>query len=120
MLDNPEVGRLWLYGILSEVPIANRDGWERYLGGIERFAASDAAVDGIDGEMFAHVLQCAVLLWSVRAQSRIADPDECREQTRRFGRELNRLLRHGALRRGGDLRDGDDFAGTEAPKGEEE
>jgi hypothetical protein len=48
--------------------------------------------------MLAHVLHCAVLLWSVRAESRIADDDERRAQTQRFARELDRLLSHGARR----------------------
>ena len=100
MLDHPEVGRLWIYGILSEIPIANHAGWERYQQAIEQFAASDAAAGSIDAEMLAHVLHCAILLWSVRADSRIADPDQRRAQTRRFANELNRLLRHGALRGG--------------------
>ncbi len=99
LLDHPEVGRLWIYGILSEIPVANPASWERYQHSIERFAASDAAAPDIDAEMLAHVLHSAVLLWSVRARSRIADPEERREQTRRYARELNRLLRHGAVRR---------------------
>jgi AcrR family transcriptional regulator len=105
MLDHPEVGRLWIYGILAEIPIANPAGWARYQHSIEQFAASDAAAPGIDAEMLAHVLHGAVLLWSVRANSRIADPGERRAQTHRYAHELNRLLRHGALRPGASTDD---------------
>lgn len=98
LLEHPEVGRLWVYGILSQIPIANHTGWQRYLQAIEQFAASDAAVEGIDAEMLAHVLHCAVLLWSVRADTRIADAEQRRAQTQRFARELDRLLSHGARR----------------------
>lgn len=100
MGDHPEVGRLWAYGFLSAVPVQDRGGWERYLRGIREFAESDKAAVGIDTEMFARILQFAVILWSVHASASFANADDRREQTARFHKELDRLLCFGAVRPG--------------------
>jgi AcrR family transcriptional regulator len=95
-LDHPEIARLWVYQMLSSVPLPNRDGWERFMKAMSALAASEKTQDGIDPEMLGHVLLAATLLWSLRARS--GPESEAAAATERFIRELKRLLLFGVLK----------------------
>lgn len=95
---HPEIARLWMFQLLGEIPLRNRDGWNRYVGALSTFAASDGAAPGIDPEMLATILLAAVLVWPLRVRTEAGSVAAARAATQRFVRELKRLLLFGAMR----------------------
>src|ERR1051326_2333175 len=67
-LNRPEMARLWLFQLLSDVPLPQDESWERYLRGIRSLAASERTHDGIDAEMLGAILLGATLVWSLLAR----------------------------------------------------
>jgi len=96
-VDHPEIARLALHLLLTENPFP-REAWGPYLEEMRALAASGGAHPDVDPEMLAHVLMSVALLWPLHA--RIAGDDEAatRAATRRFTRELKRLLLYGLFR----------------------
>ena len=67
---NPDIARLWVYQSLSEVPLPDQDGRERYLRAMHTFARSPIAREGIDADMLGEILVSAILLqWRLRCRS---------------------------------------------------
>ncbi|MGH7897806.1 MAG: TetR/AcrR family transcriptional regulator [Candidatus Binatia bacterium] len=97
-LEHPDVARLWLFQMLSDVPVPKDGGWERYLRAMNALAASDRTADGIDPDMLAAILLGATLVWSLLARKGPKGEDGAREATARFLRELKRLLLYGVLK----------------------
>lgn len=97
-LDHPEIARLWMFQMLSDIQLPSHEGWERYLKTMRGFAASDRTQDGIDAEMLAHILVASTLVWSLKARGKLSDPAALREAAGRFSREVKRLLLFGAMK----------------------
>jgi len=96
--EHREVARLWLFALLGDGRDPEYGGWQRYLGVVQGLAESDLAQDGIDAEMLARILVAATMVWSLWAP-KLAGPDgDPQSQTRRFSRELKRLLLFGVMR----------------------
>jgi AcrR family transcriptional regulator len=96
--EHREVARLWLFALLGDGSDSEYEGWQRYLGVVEGLAESDLAQDGIDAEMLARILVAATMVWSLWAP-KLAGPDgDTRVHTKRFARELRRLLLFGVMR----------------------
>jgi len=95
-LNRPEMARLWLFQLLSDVPLPQDESWERYLRGIRSLAASERTHDGIDAEMLGAILLGATLVWSLLA--RRGPKAGAKEAAERFTRELKRLLAFGVLK----------------------
>jgi AcrR family transcriptional regulator len=93
-VGHPELVRLSLFRMLGGIPHPSEDLWHDYLDRMRQFAASPGTQPGIDGEMLAVILLGATLLWSLRVQSGGASP----ATTRRYLRELKRLMLYGVLR----------------------
>ena len=96
-VDHPEIARLALHLLLTESPFP-REAWRPYLAEMRALTESGGAHPDVDPEMLAHVLMSVAMLWPLHA--RIAGEDEAaaREATRRFTRELKRLLLYGLFR----------------------
>lgn len=97
-LDHPEIARLWMFQMLQNIQLPNRDGWNRYMKAMRTLAASDRAQPGIDPEMLGTILLAAVLVWPLRVRSRVEGETDAKRATHRFTRELKRLLLFGALK----------------------
>ena len=95
-VEHPEVARLVLFHLLSESPIPER-AWSSYLAEIREIAGSPDAQPDIDAEMLGYVLTCVGILWPVLARAQYDDAASARRATERLTRELQRLLRRGAL-----------------------
>jgi AcrR family transcriptional regulator len=91
-LQHPEIARLWMHQMFANVRLPNRTGWQRYMQAMQTLAASERSQPGIDAEMLGHILLAATLVWSLRGHRAGA------EATRRFVRELKRLLLFGVMR----------------------
>lgn len=96
-LNHPEIARLWMFQMLQNIQLPNRDGWNRYMKAMRALADSDRAQPGIDPEMLGTILLAAVLVWPLRVRSRSEGEADAKRATQRFTRELKRLLLFGAL-----------------------
>ena len=97
-LDRPEIARLWLFQMLSDIPLPQDESWERYLAGMRSLAASERTWDGIDPEMLGCILLGATLVWSLLARRGPHGKAGATEATERFTHELKRLLAFGVLK----------------------
>lgn len=93
-VEHPELVRLSLFRMLGGIPHPREELWGDYLERMRQFTAGAAARPGADAEMLAVILLGATMLWSLRVQSGGAS----RGTTRRYLRELKRLMLYGVLR----------------------
>ena len=72
-MENPELGRAWLFEVLSSKQPASDPFWNQYKTAFEKFAGSSRAQPGIDTDVHA-VIMLIGNLNSVRAERRLAQP----------------------------------------------
>jgi AcrR family transcriptional regulator len=93
-VSNPELVRLSLFRMLAGIPHPTAELWEGYVQRVHALAASSGARSDADGDMLAVILLGATMLWSLRVQSGGASA----AATRRYLRELKRLMLYGVIR----------------------
>jgi AcrR family transcriptional regulator len=93
-VGNPELVRLSLFRMLAGIPHPTSELWEDYVQRVHALAASSGARPDADGDMLAVILLGATMLWSLRVQSGGASA----AATRRYLRELKRLMLYGVIR----------------------
>lgn len=99
-MENPELGRVWLFELLRSQRPATDQFWRQYASNFERFAQSDLAPQGIDAEVVSVFMLAGTFLWPVWAKPRARNARERKQQAKRFARELIRLSLHGTIRPG--------------------
>jgi AcrR family transcriptional regulator len=97
-MDNPELGRIWLFELLSSQQPANDRFWRQYLSHLQEFAKTDLAQPGLDAEVQSVLILAATFLWPLWTHPR-APTDARQEMAERFVREILRNALHGNLRR---------------------
>lgn len=97
-MENPELGRVWLYELLSSKRPAGDTFWRQYKENMERFAQSEFARPGIDVEVHSVVMLAGTFLWPVWVRAHARTTKERKEMTERFTREMLRLALQGTLR----------------------
>lgn len=97
-MDNPELGRVWLFELLSSRRPANDRFWRQYESNFQKFAQTDSAQPDIDAEVVSVLSLAGAFLWPVWARAHARSAKERREMAKRFSRELLRLSLHGTLR----------------------
>ncbi len=96
--ERPDIARIWMFRLLTGTSGGMADGWEDYVGGLERIARSGRAQPDIDAEMLGVIGMTSALVWSLMAGERSRTDAGAEEETRRFAKELKRLFLFGALR----------------------
>ena len=74
------------------------DGWDDYVGGLERLVESGRARSDVDAEMLGVIGMTSALVWSLMANERNRTEAAAEAETDRFAKELKRLFLFGALR----------------------
>ena len=97
-MENPEIGRVWLFELLSSRRPANDRFWQRYLSNFEQFTKTDLAQPGVDAEVVTVLTIAGAFLWPVLARSQTRNAKEREQMAHRFSREVLRLSLHGTLR----------------------
>lgn len=97
-MENPEIGRVWLFELLSSRRPTNDPFWQKYVSNFERFAKSNFAQPGIDAEVVSVLLLAGAFLWPVWARSHARSSKERQQMSKRFTREVLRLCLHGTLK----------------------
>lgn len=95
--EHPDIARLWMFHLLAGQS-QPRDGWDDYVGSLERMAKSAHSLPGIDAEMLGVIGLSSALVWSLIARRRDGDPSAATDDTDRFATELKRLLLTGTRR----------------------
>jgi AcrR family transcriptional regulator len=97
-MDNPELGRVWLFEVLSSRRPASDPFWRQYESNFRRFADSELARLGIDVEVMSVLFLAGTFLWPVWARAHARTAKERQKMAKRFSREILRLCLHGTLR----------------------
>jgi AcrR family transcriptional regulator len=97
-MENPELGRVWLYELLSSRRPARDPFWRQYESNLRKFFATDMAQPGIDAEVCAVIMLAGSFLWPVCARTRPRNAMERQDLATRFAHELLRFSLHGTLR----------------------
>jgi AcrR family transcriptional regulator len=97
-MENPELGRIWLFELLSSPRPANDAFWRQYESNLKLFAATQYAQPGIDTEVATVIMLAGAFLWPVWARSHTRTAKERQQMAGRFAREVVRMSLHGTLR----------------------
>jgi AcrR family transcriptional regulator len=97
-MNNPELGRIWLFELLSSRRPASDPFWKQYSLNFAAFAKTELAQPNIDTEVAAVLTLAGVFLWPVWGRSHARSAPERRELARRYSAEVMRLCLHGTLR----------------------
>jgi AcrR family transcriptional regulator len=97
-MENPEIGRVWLFELLTSRRPADDPFWQKFVSNLERFAKTDLAQPGIDAEVVSVLVLAGTFLWPVWARAHARTAKERQQMSKRFSRELLRLSLHGTLR----------------------
>jgi AcrR family transcriptional regulator len=97
-MDNPALGRVWLFEVLSSKNPSSDPFWRQYASTFERFARTKLAQPGIDVEVLSVLYLAGTFIWPVWARAHARSTKERRQMAQRFAREVLRLTLHGSLR----------------------
>jgi AcrR family transcriptional regulator len=97
-MENPELGRIWLFELLSSSRPDRDPFWRQYASRFERFAKTEAAQPGLDIEVLSVLFLAGHFLWPVWARAHARSAKERQQMMQRFTREVLRLNLHGTLR----------------------
>jgi AcrR family transcriptional regulator len=97
-MENPELGRVWLFEVLSSSRPSSDPFWTQYKLRLENFARSEYAQPGIDVEVHSVLVLVGVFLWPVWARAHTRSAKERKEMALRYAREALRLGLHGSMR----------------------
>jgi AcrR family transcriptional regulator len=97
-MENPALGRVWLFEVLSSKKPSNDRFWRQYESTFERFAKTEHAQPGIDVEVLSVLFLAGHFIWPVWARAHARSTKERHEMAERFHKELLRLTLHGSLR----------------------
>jgi AcrR family transcriptional regulator len=97
-MENPALGRIWLFEVLSSRRPASDPFWQQYESNLRRFAQTDLAQPGIDVEVLAVLILASTFIWPVWARAHARTAKDRQKMAKRFSREVLRLCLHGTLR----------------------
>jgi AcrR family transcriptional regulator len=97
-MENPELGRVWLFEVLSSRRPANDLFWRQYESKFEQFAKTEFAQPNIDVEVLSVLILAGSFIWPVWARAHTRTASERQQMSARFSQEILRLCLHGTLR----------------------
>ena len=97
-VENPELGRIWLFEILSSENPGDDRFFKQFMTATESLARSELSEDGIDAEVLSVMMLASYFLWPVWVRGRAKTKKERLAMSQRMRREVLRLSLHGTLR----------------------
>lgn len=97
-VENPELGRIWLFEILSSENPGDDRFFKQFMTATESLARSEISEEGIDAEVLSVMMLASYFLWPVWVRSRAKTKKERQAMSQRMRREVLRLSLHGTLR----------------------
>jgi len=96
-VENPEIGRIWLYDVLSRKNPSEDVFFEHFEQSLERFAASDASEPGIDVTALAVMMLTGYFLWPVWVGAHAKTKKAKMKMAERYALEVLRVSMHGMV-----------------------
>jgi len=96
--ENPGLGRVWLFELLSSRRPASDLFWRQYESNFESFAKTEYAQPGIDAEVASVLTIAGCFLWPVWTRAHTRSAKDRKKLAERFAREIIRMSLHGTLR----------------------
>ena len=96
-IDNPDIGRIWLYDVLSRKDPSEDVFYKRFAQALQNLADSDASHSDMDVEVLAVLMLTGYFLWPVWVRSRARTKKARRKMAERYAGEILRLSMHGVL-----------------------
>ena len=97
-MENPELGRIWLFQVLSSNRPSSDPFWKLYKMRFDRFAESESAQPGIDCEVHSVLMLLGAFLWPVWAAAHSRTAKERQQMAKRYSNESIRLSLYGTMR----------------------
>ena len=97
-VENPELGRIWLFEILSCDNPDEDVFFRQFVQSTEAFADSQVSEEGIDAEALSVMILAGYFLWPVWVRSRARSKKDRKAMSLRMRREFLRMSLHGTLR----------------------
>ena len=97
-MENPELGRAWLFELLRSNRPASDPFWKLYKSKFDKFARSELAQPGIDTESHSVLILVGAFLWPVWARAHAHSPKQRQKMAKRYSDEVLRLSLHGTMR----------------------
>jgi AcrR family transcriptional regulator len=97
-IENPEIGRIWLFDVLSRENPREDVFYKRFEQALHTLAASDASENDMDVEVLAVLMLTGYFLWPVWVRSHAKSKKARKLMARRYASEVLRLSMDGVLR----------------------
>ena len=97
-IDNPDIGRIWLYDVLSRRDPKDDVFYKRFELALKEMAISDATYDDLDTEVLAVLMLTGYFLWPVWVRSHVSGKKERKQMAQRFATEVTRFAMRGVFR----------------------
>ncbi|MFT4045162.1 MAG: TetR/AcrR family transcriptional regulator [Solimonas sp.] len=97
-MENPELGRAWLFQVLSSPQPASDPFWKQYRQRFEAFVKTESAQPGIDVDVHTVLMLIGTFLWPVWARAHTRTAKERTQMAARFTDEVARLSLYGTMR----------------------
>lgn len=97
-MENPELGRVWLFEVMSSTRPSNDTFWNLYRTQFEKFSKSEMAQPGIDAEVHSVIMLIGAFLWPIFTRAHTRTAKERQEMAHRFSKEMLRLSMFGTMR----------------------
>lgn len=97
-VENPELGRIWLFEILSSENPGDDRFFKQFMQATETLARSEISEADIDAEVLSVIMLAGYFLWPVWVRGRAKSKKEREAMAMRMRREVLRLSLHGTLR----------------------
>lgn len=97
-VENPELGRIWLFEILSSDNPGDDTFFKQFVQATEALSKSELSEEGIDAEVLSVMMLAGYFLWPVWVRGRAKTKKERQAMSQRMRREVLRLSLHGTLR----------------------
>lgn len=97
-IENPEIGRVWLFDVLSRENPKEDVFYKRFEEAVRTLAESDAGVGEIDVEVQAVMTLTGYFMWPVWVRAHARSKKARRDMARRYAMEVLRNSMYGVLR----------------------
>ncbi len=97
-IENPEIGRIWLFDLLARDNPREDVFYQRFLESMQELIDSDAAEPDIDVEVIAVLMLSGFFLWPVWVGAHAKSKRARKQMARRFAGEVLRLNMHGVIK----------------------
>jgi AcrR family transcriptional regulator len=97
-IDNPEIGRVWLFDVLSRENPKDDVFYKRFEQAVRTLSESDAGIEGIDVEVQAVMTLTGYFMWPVWVRAHARSKKARKQMAARYAMEVLRNSMYGVLR----------------------